>query len=105
MGQGRTETFLYVAIQYAGKTFVGPNHLVIFDHIKDLYPEATEGQCRPGFVMTSNHFLTRKDAKRIAHELGVLRHGHDKFVDPDLFSEYLISDTIANTGCKEVASG
>lgn len=93
------------ATSYRGEIFIGALHLDCWAAIEAKYPGITSVQARDhlieGFVTHSGTFLNREDAKILAHELGIVRPGRDKFLDSKLWSEYLIHGVLPETGQAE----
>jgi hypothetical protein len=97
------EKFHCAATQYAGKTYIGSIHPLIYEGIKELHPEAHSSDMVEGFATTTGRFLNRKEAKKLAHEQDLVRRGRDKNADSGLWSEYLVEGTLSKPAFKEVA--
>ncbi len=88
-------TLKSAAIMYEGQLYTGSNHILILDEIKKEDANASVQNCVEGFTTTDGRFLARNEAKPVAHEQALLRPGRDKFVDPELWTEYLIQGTLS----------
>ena len=91
-GSEPVETLKAAATIYRGKMFEGVTHPTILVDIEDFDPSAKVEECIEGFVTTTGRFLSREEAKTMAHEQNLLRPGRDKWIDKKLWTEYLPYD-------------
>ncbi len=88
------ETIKAAATIYKEKMYTGTVHPAINADILKEFPEARPEDFKEGFVTTSGRFLTREEAKSMAHKQKLLRPGRDKWMDKELWSEYLPHDVL-----------
>jgi hypothetical protein len=85
------EKIVLSAMRYQGKIYTGLNHKIVFDELKMEHQEAERGErggVEEGFTTTTQQFVDRIEAKKIAIEAGQTKeNGRPELYSDDL--EYL----------------